>query len=206
MKTYGGVDVYIHIFLTSVSGQLHAPAALPWERAPGTHFIGGWVDPRAGLDDMEKWKFLTLAGLELPTPMVVQPIASRYTDWAIPAPQRYEGHINIGCRNADWISLYHSKVHGLVILKTNMYRYLSMPQNTGNSGPWNQFRGSNMWGDIDTTFFICFYSVHRTVYNMCLRNQTLLRDLVKSIQLHQTCLSVWKFQSVHIEVRDSPNF
>jgi hypothetical protein len=62
-----------------VSGQLHAPA-------PGTHFIGGWVDPRAGLDDMEKWKFFTLPGLELPLPLVVQPVASRYTDWAIPAP------------------------------------------------------------------------------------------------------------------------
>jgi hypothetical protein len=24
------------------------------ERAPGTHWIGGWVGPRAGLDDMEK--------------------------------------------------------------------------------------------------------------------------------------------------------
>jgi hypothetical protein len=36
MKTYGGVDVYIHIFLTSVlggvSGQLQAPTALH----PGT--------------------------------------------------------------------------------------------------------------------------------------------------------------------------
>jgi hypothetical protein len=41
-----------------VSGQLHAPAALPPGKRPGTHFIGGWVDPRAGLDDMEKWKFL----------------------------------------------------------------------------------------------------------------------------------------------------
>jgi hypothetical protein len=29
-----------------------------------THWIGGWVDPRAGLDDMEKRKFLTLPGLE----------------------------------------------------------------------------------------------------------------------------------------------
>jgi hypothetical protein len=26
----------------------------PRERAPSTHCIGGWVDPRAGLDDMEK--------------------------------------------------------------------------------------------------------------------------------------------------------
>jgi hypothetical protein len=37
----------------------------PRERAPGTHWIGGWVDPRAGLDDVEKRKFLTLPGLEL---------------------------------------------------------------------------------------------------------------------------------------------
>jgi hypothetical protein len=25
---------------------------------PGTHFIGGWVDPRAGLDDMGSENFL----------------------------------------------------------------------------------------------------------------------------------------------------
>jgi hypothetical protein len=28
-------------------------------RATGTHWIGGWMDPRTGVDDMEKWKFLT---------------------------------------------------------------------------------------------------------------------------------------------------
>jgi hypothetical protein len=49
-----------------VSGQFHIPAALlPWERAPATHWRGGWVNPRAGLDDVEKRKFLTLPGLEL---------------------------------------------------------------------------------------------------------------------------------------------
>jgi hypothetical protein len=37
---------------------------------------------------MEKWKFFTLLGLELPFPLVVQPVASRYTDWAIGAPVR----------------------------------------------------------------------------------------------------------------------
>jgi hypothetical protein len=37
----------------------------PGERAPGTHWIEGWVDLRAGLDDLEKRKFLTLPGLEL---------------------------------------------------------------------------------------------------------------------------------------------
>jgi hypothetical protein len=85
MKTYRGVDVWIHIFLTSalVGGEWSASRPCPF--TPGTHFIGGWVDPRAGLDDMEKWKFFTLQGLELPLPLVVQPVASRYTDWAIPA-------------------------------------------------------------------------------------------------------------------------
>jgi hypothetical protein len=85
MKAYGGVDVQIHIFLTSalVRGEWSASRPgrfTPEERAPGTHWIGGWVNPRAGLDDVEKWKFLTLPGL-------VQPATRRYTDWAIPAPQ-----------------------------------------------------------------------------------------------------------------------
>jgi hypothetical protein len=51
-----------------VSGHFHAPAALPPGKSPGTHCIGAWVDPRAGLDKMEKWKFLTLPGLE-PRPL-----------------------------------------------------------------------------------------------------------------------------------------
>jgi hypothetical protein len=35
------------------------------ERAPDTHCIGGWVDLRAGMDDMKYRKFLILPGLEL---------------------------------------------------------------------------------------------------------------------------------------------
>jgi hypothetical protein len=58
MKAYGGVDVEIHIFLTSalVGGEWsgsHPGYFTPRERAPGSHWLGGWVDPRAGLDDME---------------------------------------------------------------------------------------------------------------------------------------------------------
>jgi hypothetical protein len=34
-----------------VNGQLHAPAALPpVKQLPSIHCIGGWVDPRAGLN------------------------------------------------------------------------------------------------------------------------------------------------------------
>jgi hypothetical protein len=40
-----------------VSGQLHAPDALPPEKEPpGTHWIGDWVGPRAGLDVVSKRK------------------------------------------------------------------------------------------------------------------------------------------------------
>jgi hypothetical protein len=48
-----------------VNGQLQAPAALPLGgKKPGTHRIGVWVGPRAGLDDMEKLKFSPPPGLE----------------------------------------------------------------------------------------------------------------------------------------------
>jgi hypothetical protein len=58
------------IFLTSalVGGEWSASRSGRFtarERTPGTHWIAGWVDPRAGLDDVEKIKFLILPGLEL---------------------------------------------------------------------------------------------------------------------------------------------
>jgi hypothetical protein len=70
MKAYGGVDIYIHIFLTSALVGSEWSASRPgrftfWERAPGTHWIGRWMGPRNSLDDVEKRKFLTLPGLEL---------------------------------------------------------------------------------------------------------------------------------------------
>jgi hypothetical protein len=43
----------------------HPGRFTPGERAPGTHWIGNSVDSRAGLDGVEKRKFLTLPGLEL---------------------------------------------------------------------------------------------------------------------------------------------
>jgi hypothetical protein len=72
MKVYGGVDVQIHIFLTSAlaGGEWSASRTDRFtqaDRAPGTHWIGGWVNPRAGPDDLEKRKFLIIEGLELRT-------------------------------------------------------------------------------------------------------------------------------------------
>jgi hypothetical protein len=39
----------------------------PRGKSHGTHWIGGWVGPRTGLDDVEKRKFLTLPGFEIRT-------------------------------------------------------------------------------------------------------------------------------------------
>jgi hypothetical protein len=60
MKTYRGVEVYLHVFLNSAldGGEwwvsfVPRPLYLR-ERAPGTHWIGGWVGPIVGLDALEK--------------------------------------------------------------------------------------------------------------------------------------------------------
>jgi hypothetical protein len=70
MKVHGGVDVYIHIFLTSalvgVEWSASRPCRFtPGESAPGTHWMGGWKGPRIGLNDVKKRKLLTLLGLKL---------------------------------------------------------------------------------------------------------------------------------------------
>jgi hypothetical protein len=74
IKTYGRVDVLIHIFLTSalVGGEWLVSRICRFtseESVPYTHWIGGWVSPRAGLDYVDKLNFLNL------------PRLSRHTDY-----------------------------------------------------------------------------------------------------------------------------
>jgi hypothetical protein len=65
-----------------VSGQLHAPAALP----PGKEllipigWIRGWVGPRAVLDAVVKRKIPSPCRESNPRIPIVQPVAQRYTD------------------------------------------------------------------------------------------------------------------------------
>ena len=66
-----------------VGGQRHAPVALPSGKRPGTQCPGGWVGPLAGLDGCEKSR--PLPGFD---PRTVQPVASRFTDYAVPAQSR----------------------------------------------------------------------------------------------------------------------
>jgi hypothetical protein len=68
-----------------VSGQHHAPAALYLRgKDPGTHWTGGWVGPRAGLDAEAGRKILSSVGDRTP---VVQIVVRHYTDWATAAPE-----------------------------------------------------------------------------------------------------------------------
>jgi hypothetical protein len=63
-----------------VGGHRHAPAALPPEKRHNTHCVGGWLGLRTGLDG---------SGKSRPPPRfdprIVRPVATRYTDCAIPA-------------------------------------------------------------------------------------------------------------------------
>jgi hypothetical protein len=59
MKTYGRADVQIHILLTPVLVGVEWSASRSGrftteKKALGTRWIGGWVDPRAALDIIEK--------------------------------------------------------------------------------------------------------------------------------------------------------
>jgi hypothetical protein len=50
------------------------------ERAPGTHWIGGWVDLRAVLDAVVKRKIPSPHRKSNPRTLIIQPVTQRYTD------------------------------------------------------------------------------------------------------------------------------
>jgi hypothetical protein len=105
------INIFLTLALAGFEWSVSRPGRFtPWGRAPGTHWIGDRVDPRAGRDDVKKRKFFTLPGLEL-RPSVVQPVASRYADYAIPAPTFYIiSVLNMMCRRCSEHNCYvHEK-------------------------------------------------------------------------------------------------
>jgi hypothetical protein len=53
-------------------------ALTPGERTPGTHWTGGWVGPRAGLDTETRGKILSPCRGSNPDRPVVQPVVRHY--------------------------------------------------------------------------------------------------------------------------------
>jgi len=74
-----------------MNGQLHALAALPSGRAPGTHWIGGWVGPRVSLDAVVKRKFPAPARTQNPYHPTHSPVLYH---WAILAPTKSSNNKN----------------------------------------------------------------------------------------------------------------
>jgi hypothetical protein len=84
MKTWGSGGIRSSMILDLGNSWMSVVSFTPLSLCPRgqkihTHWIGGWVGPRAGLDDVGKRKILPLPGIE-PT---VQPIIRRYIDWTV---------------------------------------------------------------------------------------------------------------------------
>jgi hypothetical protein len=89
------VDVQLHAFLTSALDGGEWSASRPGrfthrEGTPGTHWIGGWVGPRAVLDAVVKRKISSPCRESNSRTLIVQP----YTDWAITAITDRHGNLN----------------------------------------------------------------------------------------------------------------
>jgi hypothetical protein len=77
----------------------------PRERAPGTHWIGGSVGPRAVLDAVVNRKIPSPHRESNPRTPTVQPVDQRCTDWAITDLTLFVLTVNIwGCiqKFPDW--------------------------------------------------------------------------------------------------------
>jgi hypothetical protein len=87
----GGEEVWLLLFLNLgtrwgwVVSVTPRPRFTPGERTPGSHWIGGWVGPRARLDAGARRKILCpCRGSNLDRP-IVQPVVRHYTAWATAA-------------------------------------------------------------------------------------------------------------------------
>ena len=79
-----------------VSGQQHAPAVLYPQERPGTHFTGGWVGPRAGLN-----------GRKISSPPGFDPDRPARSSFAIPTEVP-------GPHCAQCITVIHGMKHNLL--------------------------------------------------------------------------------------------
>jgi hypothetical protein len=91
MKTYSGSGGIAPRILTSALDGGEWSASRPGRFTPRgitarTHWVWGWVGPRAGMDMVSKTEIPSPRRESKPDHPIVQPVANRYTDWAIPAP------------------------------------------------------------------------------------------------------------------------
>ena len=130
-------------------GQRHAPAALYRRERTGTHWTGGWVSPRAGLDRCGKSR--PPPGFD---PRTVQPVASRYTDCAT-LPTVYNVlHINCRLQTVKSIintnSSVYLKLFSVIFINSCLQPTKQLNKQTNNLTTRSRilFSESNSFSDI----------------------------------------------------------
>jgi hypothetical protein len=73
MKTYGEVNIDMHVFYSLTVVESEWSGSHPGRFTHGTHLIAG-VGPRTDLDDMERRKILLLSGLELRLTLLINAV------------------------------------------------------------------------------------------------------------------------------------
>jgi hypothetical protein len=126
MKAYGEVDIQIHIFLTSALDGAEWLASRPGlftSRHPFDRRLDG-PQNRRGQRGENSWLYRDSKS----DPWVVQPVASRYTDYAIPASQIIKLLIILFC-NPPVCSSILQVFNPSINQKINRpYNYLSLTQ------------------------------------------------------------------------------
>jgi hypothetical protein len=80
MEALGGEKIYSYSFSTSaLDGGEWSASRLGRAFAPGTHWTGGWVGPRAGLDTEDTGKIPCPRRESNPDRSVVQSVVRHYT-------------------------------------------------------------------------------------------------------------------------------
>ena len=123
-----GVEVQLCSFMTTALEGGEGSASRPGRSLPPGKtwypFYRGWMGSRVGLDRCGKSR--PTPGFD---PQTVQPVASRYTDWAIPAHSHYLTYSHI-----HW----HSRAASHFIQFTNhISQYL--PRSTSHAVPLTQY-------------------------------------------------------------------
>jgi hypothetical protein len=101
-------------------------AFTPRERTHGTHWKGGWVGPRAGLDTETRGKILCPRRKSNPDRPVVQPVVRHYTAWANPAPlhrlENFKCHNGILIYPTTWCHLHQYLEFKYFVVCSRMHR------------------------------------------------------------------------------------
>jgi hypothetical protein len=98
-------------------------AFTPGERTPGTHWTGGWVGPRVGLDTEARGKILCSRRESNPDRLVVQPVVRYYTAWANPA-------IMNNVTSWLWFLCLHDSVMWSLFMNSYIFQLAKLEQTT----------------------------------------------------------------------------